>query len=143
MADGIDLKEFRKLTKDLKEFKPDKQVKKALKMAGELIAADARALVEPHSKTVPPTIKVRIRKTSITVQAGGENVPIAGLLEMGNKGRGKGDTFRHPVYGTDTWVNQPMHPYLLKATQKNTRAIEAFEGQIVAEAFKEVGWHGA
>ncbi len=144
MSDGVDLKEFKKLTKDLKDFKPDKQVKKALKMAGELIATDARAFVSPYSKTVPPTIKVRTRKTSISIIAGGTNVPIAGLLEMGNRAKGSSKgTFRHPVFSRDVWVSQPMHPYLLRATIKNMRAIEHFEGAIIADAFKEVGWHGA
>ena len=144
MADGIDLREFKKLTKDLKDFKPDKQVKKALKLAGELIATDARALVSPYSKTTPPTIRVRTRKTSISVIAGGTNVPIAGLLEMGNRGRSTGNTFRHPVFGDKSiWVNQKMHPYLLVAMKKNEHAIERFEGKIVAEAFREVGFHGA
>lgn len=144
MADGIDLREFRKLTRDLKGFKPDKQVKKALKMAGQLIADDARIIVSPHSKTVPGTIKVRQRKTSISVIAGGTNVPIAGLLEMGNKGRKHHGKFRHPVFGDKSvWVEQDMHPFLLRASRKNERVIERFEGRIIAEAFREVGWHGA
>lgn len=145
MADGIDLREFKRLTRDLKAFKPDKQLKKALRTAGELIATDARAMVSPYSNTVPPSIRVRIRKTSISVIAGGESVPMAGLLEMGNRGRSSSRSkFRHPVYGDrSTWVDQAMHPYLLRATVKNMRSIEHFEGEIVAEAFKEVGWHGA
>lgn len=144
MADGIDLREFRKLTRDLKDFKPDKQVKKALRTAGLLIADDAGRIVSPYSSTVPASIKVRLRKTSISVVAGGENVPMAGLLEMGNRGRRSKATFRHPVFGDQgTWVSQPMHPFLLVATRKNERGIERFEGQIVAAAFREAGWHGA
>lgn len=143
-SDGIDLREFKKLTRDLKAFKPDKQVKKALKVAGELIATDARIMVGPYSQTVPGSIKVRTRKTSISIIAGGAGVPMAGLLELGNRGRGSSKSkFRHPVYGTEAWVDQPMHPYLLRATIKNLRSIERFEGEIVAEAFREVGWHGA
>ncbi len=80
MADGIDLKEFRKLTRDLKAFKPDKEVKKALKLAGQLVADDARLRVEPHSKSIPLTIKVRVRKTSVSVYAGGPGKPLAGLF---------------------------------------------------------------
>ncbi len=142
MADGIDLREFKKLTRDLKAFKPDKQIKKNLRQAGLLIADDAKALVDPYSTTVGPSIRVRIRKTSVSILAGGANVPMAGLLEMGNR-KGRGDRFRHPVFGTDVWVDQPKHPYLLRATMKNLRSIEHFEGAIVADAFKEVGWHGA
>lgn len=139
-TDGIDLKEFRKLTRDLKAFKPGKQLKKTLKGAGDLIATDARALVSPHSQTVPGSIKVRIRKTSVSVIAGGANVPMGGLLELGNRGRNRGNTFRHPVFGTDTWVTQRMYPYLAPAAMRNERTIEHFEGAIVADAFREVGW---
>lgn len=142
MADGIDLREYRKLTRDLKAFKPDKQLKKTLKVAGELIATDAQALVGSHSQTVPGSIKVRLRKTSISVLAGGEGVPMGGLLEMGNRGRGHKGKFRHPVFGDKSvWVEQDMHPFLLPAQKKNERSIERLEGRIVAEAFKEVGWH--
>src|SRR5215471_13944858 len=144
MAESIDLREWRKFNRDLKGFSVDKATKKALRQAGELIAADARVLVSPYSRTVPPSIKVRLRKTSIIIQAGGANVPMGGLLEMGNRSRSRSRSrFRHPVFGHDVWVEQDMHPYLLKATEKNMRPIEHFEGQIVAEAFREAGWHGA
>lgn len=143
MASGIDLKEFRQFTRDLKAFKPDKQVKKALTVAGDLIVDDARLLVGPYSKSVPPAIKKKLRKTTITVEAGGPDVPMAGLLERGNRGGRSREKFRHPVHGhMDTWVEQPMHPYLDRAVKKNERAIERYEGEIVAAAFREVGWRG-
>jgi hypothetical protein len=144
--EGVDLKEFRQLTRDLKRFKVDKPLKKTLRAAGQLIAEDAKANAEEYSKSVPPSIKVRIRGTSISVVAGGEGVPLAGLFELGNKGKGKSQVaaksgvFRHPVFGSDVWVEQEMHPYLLRAAARNARGIEHFEGAIVAEAFREVGW---
>jgi hypothetical protein len=144
MADGIDLRELRRLNKDLKDFKPDKQLKKTLKLAGQLIADDAKINVSPYSKTVPGSIRVRMRKTTIRVYAGGPDVPMGGLLELGNRGRSSNKKrFRHPVFGTDVWVDQPTHPYLLKALKSNERNIEALEGHAVAEAFREVGFHGA
>lgn len=145
--DGLDLKEFRKLTRDLKSFNPDKQVHKALRTAGQLIADDAKRIAEEHSQSIPPTVRVRVSKTSVSVLAGGEGVPLAGLFELGNKGRGKsqaaakGGRFRHPVFGRDVWVTQAMHPFLLPAQEQNERGIEKFEGRIVEEAFREAGWH--
>jgi hypothetical protein len=143
--EGVDTKELRALTRSLRDFKPSKEMHKALRVAGQLIADDAKALIEPHSKTVGPSIRVRVSKTKISVVAGGENVPMAGLLELGNKGRGKSQaasrrgSFRHPVFGDrSVWVNQPTHSYLLPAAEKNIRKIEALEGQAVAKAFKEV-----
>ncbi len=113
-------------------------------VAGQLIAADAKLNVGPYSTTVPPSIKSRIRKTTLTVQAGGAEVPMAGLLELGNKGRSSSTKkFRHPVFGDKSvWVDQKMHPYLLRALKKNERGIEALEGHAVAEAFREIGFHG-
>jgi hypothetical protein len=144
--EGVDLKEFRQLTRDLKSFKPDKQLKKTLRVAGGLIAEDAKTNAEEYSQSIPPSVKVRLRGTSISVIAGGPGVPLAGLFELGNKGKGKSQAaaqsgqFRHPVFGTDTWVEQDMHPFLLRAAARNARSIEHLEGAIVAEAFREAGW---
>lgn len=144
--EGLDLKEFHQLTRDLKGFKPDKQVKKALRLAGQVIAEDAKSNAAEHSESIPPSVKSRIRGTSISVVAGGDGVPLGGLFELGNRGKGKSQAaarsgkFRHPVFGTDVWVEQDMHPYLLPAALHNARRIEHFEGAIVAEAFRESGW---
>lgn len=145
--EGVDTKELRQLTKDFRGWKPDKALHKSLRVAGQLIADDARVLLEGKSKSIPPTLKVRVSKTRVSVVAGSEEVPLAGLLELGNKGGGKSQaasrrgTFRHPVFGDrSTWVNQPMSPYLLPAAEKNIKKIEALEGKAVAEAFKEVGF---
>ncbi len=54
------------------------------------------------------------------------------------------DKFRHPVFGNrKVWVNQSMHPFLYRSMLANASRIEHFEGEIVAGAFREVGWHGA
>ena len=145
---GVDLKELRQLTRDFRGWNPDKDLKKMLRVAGQLIADDARAIISASSSTVPPTIKVRISKTRISVVAGGPGVPLGGLLELGNTaGAGKsrvaskGGRFRHPVFGDKSvWVDQPMHPYLLPAAEANRRRIEQLEGQAVAESFRRSGF---
>jgi hypothetical protein len=177
--EGVDTKELRALTKAFHGWNPDKELKKALRVAGQLIADDAKAIVAPHSKSIPPTIKVRIAKTRISVVAGGvvgaaalarelqsasygsskaeahrkqlerraQGNAIAGLFELGNKGKGKSRVatksgkFRHPVFGDrSVWVDQPMHPYLLRAAMMNERKIEHLEGEAVAEAFHKSGF---
>jgi hypothetical protein len=164
--EGVDTKELRALTKAFKGWKPDKQLHKALRLAGEMIAADAKILAEAGyaasykksvkdkgekrsykgSGKITPTIKVRVAKTRISVVAGNAGVPLAGLWELGNKGRGKSrmasrrGEFRHPVFGDrERWVNQPMHPFLMPAMKMNERKIEVMEGKAVAEAFREQG----
>ena len=141
---GVDTKQLRQLTRDFKDWKPDKQLKRYLRGAGDLIADDARKNIEPFSKKIPPTIKVRLSKTRVSVVAGGAGVPTGGLFELGNKGRGKSQAaarsgvFRHPVFGDkNTWTYQAMHPFLLPAAEKNKRSIEALEGKAVAESFRE------
>jgi hypothetical protein len=167
---------FRAAAEALKRAQPAlyKEVGKAMRAAGELVAKDARSIVSDYSTSIPPTIKVSVRRaTRVAVQAGGvkqgakaiqasgyggtagvggtsrkikelekqcEFIVIAGLFELGNKGGSKsaGSTsegmFRHPVFGKDAWVEQPMHPYLLPAGEKNKAAIDA----IVYEALSKV-----
>lgn len=145
--EGVDAKELRALSKSLRAFKPDKQLHRALRVAGQMVADDAKVLAGEHSRSIPSTIRVRVSKTKISVVAGGGDVSIAGLFELGNKGKSKSQAaarsgrFRHPVYGNrSAWVNQDMHPALLPAAEKNIRKIEALEGKAVAAAFKEVGF---
>jgi hypothetical protein len=145
--EGVDTRELRALTRSLRDFKPDKELHKALRVAGQLIADDAKAIIGAHSTTIPGTIRVRVSKTKISVVAGGGDNAIAGLLELGNKGHGKSQAaarsgrFRHPVWGNrENWVDQPMHPYLLPAAEKNERKIERLEGQAVADAMRAVGF---
>ena len=166
--DGVDTRQLRQLTKDFKDWKPDKQLKLLLRDAGNKIKTDARQIViQPSeysvttnrhkptkrrtstgrskgSTSVPPTIKVRVSKTRVSVVAGGDRVPLGGLLEMGNRHGGKSGAaarsgaFRHPVFGDkNTWTYQAMHPFLLPAAEKNKRSIEALEGKAVAESFRE------
>jgi hypothetical protein len=145
--DGVDTKELRALSRSLRAFKPDKQLHRALRVAGLMVAEDAKALAGEYSKSIPPTIKVTVSKTKIMIVAGGGDVALAGLEELGNRGKGKSQAasrsgrFRHPVFGDRSkWVDQPMHPYLLRAAEMNVRKIEALEGRAVADAFKEAGF---
>lgn len=146
--EGVDTRELRELTRAFRDWKPDKQLHKALRVAGDMIAVDARAIASVNSQKIPPTIKVRVSKTRISVVAGGAGVPTGGLFELGNTGglrksaaAARGGKFRHPVFGNrNVWVDQDMHPYLLPAARMNERKIEALEGHAVAEAFKEQGF---
>jgi hypothetical protein len=140
-----------------------------LKAAGALVARDAAAIVAPHSESIPPTIKVRQRGLSIWVEAGGianrrtlarqiftegyststsksraertaeEGVPLAGLFELGNKGkRTAGGAFRHPVFGTNTWVSQETHPFLVTAGKRNQAKIDALVYEALDAVAEEI-----
>jgi hypothetical protein len=141
---GVDTKELRRLSKNLRGFKPDKALKKTMREAGKLVAEDAKVLASEHSKSIPPTIKVRLSKTRINIVAGSEEVRLAGLYELGNKGRSKSQAanrrgqFRHPVFGNrQVWVNQKRYAFLLPAAEKQRRKVQAMVGADVATALRE------
>lgn len=144
---GVNTRELRQLTKDFRGWKPDKQLHKMLRVAGQLIADDAKILVADVSKSTIPTVRVRVSKTRVSVVAGGAGHTISGLMELGNSGRGKSQAaarrgvFRHPVFGDrSNWVDQRRESYLLPALEKNEKGIEKLEGAAVATAFREQGF---
>lgn len=115
---GLDTTDFKSFSRALRRAQPvlAKGLRVQLRAAGELVAEEARGQVSGASKSIPPTIKVRTSGVTVSVIAGGNGKPLAGLFELGNASGGGGGTFRHPVYGNqDVWVNQPMHPFLGKA----------------------------
>jgi hypothetical protein len=162
---GIDTREFRAVAQALKKAQPllRRELVANLRVAGELVAKDARSIISEHSTSIPPTIKTRVRGVGVSVEAGGivgraalaksiftagygtvssesalrrmertatEGTPLAGLLELGNKGKKSasqtaGGTFRHPVFGSSTFVNQEMHPYLAAAGKKDQAQVDA------------------
>lgn len=126
---GIDTTDFARLAKDLRAAEPAlaKELAVRLRAPGEIIASDARGRAESASQTIPPSIKVRVSGATVAVVAGGNGIPLAGLMELGNKNSAGGaTTFGHPVFGNRAkWVDQPMHPYLLPALDAHHIEAEA------------------
>ena len=127
MANPINTSDFRKAARALKKAQPMlyKEVARSVTLAASLVASDAKVIAGEHSESIPPTIRKRRRGLAAEVVAGGPQTPIAGLYEKGNKGGSKGDTFRHPVYGRDVWVQQPRYPFLAPSGRKNKAKIDA------------------
>jgi hypothetical protein len=111
---SIDTSDFRRFARALRKAEPvlAKSMRTKLRAAGQLVADQAKTNVSEFSSSIPPTIKVRTSGTTVSVVAKGT---LAGLFELGNKGSSGGGTFRHPVFGQDVFVTQPMHPYLVRA----------------------------
>ncbi|HTG23808.1 MAG TPA: hypothetical protein VK681_27490 [Reyranella sp.] len=131
---GIDTRDFKAVAKALKKAQPlvRTQLLRNFKLVGGLVAKDAQAIVAEHSESIPPTVKARVRGVGVSVVAGGGEVAIAGLFELGNTGNRKSASasskgvFRHPVHGNlQNWVNQPMHPFLAPAGEKNRAKTDA------------------
>jgi hypothetical protein len=114
----INTRDFNAMAKALRESKPllAKELKKSLRRAGEITAAEARAISSTHSTSIPPSVKTHVRGAVVEVRAGGAGVPIAGLYEYGNRGSSSGNTFRHPVFGDrSNWVQQKRYPFMRPA----------------------------
>ena len=103
-------------------------LRKSLRGAGEIVAAEARKEASQHSTSIPPTIKVRTRAATIAVQAGAPDVPLAVLYEKGNAGGGGSNAgeFRHPVFGhkDKPWVTQKRYPFMRPAEARTMPAVE-------------------
>jgi hypothetical protein len=144
---GIDTTAFTSFAKALRTAAAgvSKQLTLRLRAAGAIVADAAKVNASGVSTTIPPTIKTRVRSTTVSVVAGGGNVAIAGLFEAGNKGKGAGGgTFRHPVFGTAVWVEQPMHPFLYPALVEHQEevwqgALEALDWAIEVAAYDDAG----
>jgi len=127
---GLDTRDFARFAKALRKASPElaTALRVELRAAGNIVAETAEINAADASKTIPPSIKVRVSAATVSVVAGGKTVPLAGLMELGNKGnRTAAATFRHPVYGH--WTNaakpQRTHPYLAPAVQESGEAAQA------------------
>lgn len=114
---GLDLfvDEMRKVPKDMR-----REVRKAIVKATADIRNDM-ARRASWSSRIPGAIGVRVAfgqaRTTIRVNAG--RAPHARPYE----GVGRGNTFRHPVYGDyDVWVTQGTRPFFFPAVRDHRKA---------------------
>jgi hypothetical protein len=124
----VDLTGFRDFARDLRKAEPvlAAGLKAKLRAVGMIVAERAKDLSGAASRTIAPSIKVRVSAATVSVVAGGNGIPLAGLMEMGNKGQDGASSFRHPVFGNKTaWVEQPTHPYLFPAVEESAVLVEA------------------
>jgi hypothetical protein len=140
---GVDVSEFKEFGRALRKASRStaKELRLSLVKSGEIVAQAARERIEPYSKTVADSIRVRTAGSVVYVVAGDDENPLAILLELGNAGSRsrrsgmgtEGDTFNHPVYGNDeVWVKQAMHPFLGPAAEETAPKTQT----LVAEALE-------
>jgi hypothetical protein len=116
-------------------------IKSRLRIAGGSVANEARKLAP--SQKIADTIKVRVTAANVQVVAGNAATPEAALLELGNHGGSKSansrgrQVFRHPVFGRDGWVEQPMKPFLLPALEAKAPYVET----LILAALEEAAAH--
>lgn len=101
------------------------EVDKTVVVVGEEIKAAATTEAGKHSKSIPPTIKGEMVPGAYRIRAGGGDVALAVLYELGNRGAGgrRSDSFKHKVFGQDVWVEQKRYPFLRPALTAMRRQI--------------------
>ena len=131
----FDASDFDSLARDMRraasKFRDEVDV--TLLEIGTELTAEAKALASVHSKTIAGTIKMVPSPGMITIKAGSEQVAIAALYELGNKGSKITDTtFRHPIFGrwdvqSSTNGNDPRvqkrYPFLRPALAADRRGV--------------------
>lgn len=143
---GVDTSDFKKLIRALRKADSELAVtvRKGLRASGEIVAERARDIASEHSTSIPPTIKVRTAGAAVAVVAGGGDVAIAELFELGNARGAKSvmagaATFRHPVFGNgDRWVTQATHPFLAPALEESLPEVETAVTEALDVAVKSL-----
>jgi hypothetical protein len=101
-----------------------------VKAGASSVAARAKANAA-WSYRIPGAISVRSQLGSdatgvgATVSVSAAKAPEARVLERGNTNSTSTTSFKHPVFGGDTWVSQPMRPFLFPAMAAKRSEIEA------------------
>ena len=141
----VDVHDFRAFGDAIRQASPvlRREIRLELRKAGEVVAEAARRIIEPTSKRVADSIRTRTVGSVVYVEAGGNDLPIALLFEVGNSDQRSGNTFRHPVFGNrDVWVHQAMHPYLDRAAvATHTETVELL-GEAIDKALEYVTIEG-
>lgn len=94
---GIDTSDFKAVVKALRKAEPvlNREVRRELRSAGEIVAVEAKAIASQWSKSIPPTIKVRTSGASVAIEAGGVVNAAALAREMFDSGYGSSSSDKH------------------------------------------------
>lgn len=126
----VNTTELKSFIRDLRATYPKAAggLRENLRAGGEIVAVEARKIAGEHSKSIPPTIRTSVYGANVSVKAGNKSTALPVIYELGNKGsKGRGDTFRHPVFGrkSSPWVVEKRYPFLKLAAEKAGPAMEA------------------
>lgn len=117
-----------------------RQLGKELRAAAEPIAATARRGAS-WSRRIPSAIRVSSQfathRPGIRIRVSRALAPHARPLEGITRGAG---SFRHPVFGRDTWVTQTTRPFLLPAVESNAERVTHAVGAAIDASARLHGW---
>ncbi len=106
------------------------RLRPVVKAAAASVAAQAKTNAA-FSSRIPGAISVRsklgteLTGVGATVVVSAAKAPDARVLELGNTNSSSTTTFKHPVFGNDWWVSEPMRPFLFPAMAAQRKTIEA------------------
>lgn len=96
-----------------------RELRPKLRASAQSIVDDMKGRAS-FSSRIPGAIRMTVSFSGrgsgggVRIAVNSKIAPHARLLERGNDG-GRSGSFRHPVYGTDTWVSQPTRPFFFPA----------------------------
>lgn len=79
------------------------------------------------------------RRAGVTVAVSAKKAPYARAINGGSQGRASVN--RHPVYGHDVWVNQPVRPFFTKAIDDASPKVGQAMVDAMASVAREAGFH--
>jgi hypothetical protein len=111
-------------------------IKAAAKPVVDAIKADAG-----FSSRIPASIKAKAsfakKGASVLIVADAKKAPEAGPLNN----KGKGGSFKHPVFGTDTWVQQAARPFFQTGALRGAPAADKAMLTVMDDIARKLGFH--
>lgn len=132
---GVEFTSVRTLAHELGSMPADLklELRPKLRAAGQLVGDEAKRNAS-FSKRIPGAITVRTlfssRNGGVSVSVNRRKAPHARALE----GTQRNTTFRHPVFGGDTWTSQPTRPFLFPAVKSKETQAKALIAEAVRSA---------
>jgi len=137
---GIDYADVKLLDRQLarmpKEF--HREARPRLRSAGQQILRDAAMRASSWSSRIPHSLSLVVsfseRRPGVRIRASLAVAPHARVYEGMVD-----DSFRHPVFGGDYWVDQSARPYLLPAVRMGQHYVIEAAVEAVNEAARRAG----
>jgi len=146
MAGGVELKvDARDLSALFKAAKAAEgtiqvELRRGIKKAAQPVAESVKSAAGWSSR-IPGAIKVKAgfaaKGASVSIVADPRAAPEAAPLEHG----GAGGTFKHPVYGTSTWVSQPARPFFASGARAGSAGADAAMLAVMDTIASKLGFH--
>lgn len=150
MQFSADPQGFRELLKATADFDKvlSRNVRRGIRDASKTVAAKAQAEVRSGSYTADEGLRdgiargIRVQISTSARQPGVRIVATGAGLPDGKKNMAnvwEHDSFRHPVFGHDAWVEQPGHRYFFRTIYDNRATVTDAVTKAMQQAATELG----